>query len=181
MADDVDHERTLGPVPTAPRADATRLAEGDVLQGRYRLGPEIGRGAFGAVRRAHDLLIDQPVALKLLHRADAEAVWLLKREFRVLRGLRHPQLLRLYELYTDRAPYFFSMELVHGRPLSSLEHGRWERLRPLLAQVASGLEWLHRRGFAHGDVKPTNVLVDHAERVVLCDFGLRGCIQNMLH
>jgi hypothetical protein len=90
----------------------------------------------------------------------------------------------LYELVGDEPHWFFTMELVDGVPLPTYLQAagsalaRLERLRTALGQLAAGLHFLHRAGKLHRDVKPSNVLVTRAGRVVLLDFGLAADLDH---
>lgn len=80
--------------------------------GRFVLERCLGRGGFGVVYRAHDRERGAPVALKLMTRSDAGALYRFKHEFRALAELGHPNLIQLYELHTDGDRWFFTMELL---------------------------------------------------------------------
>ena len=166
---------------------------------RFEITRVLGEGAFGTVYEAWDRERDSQVALKTLRRVDAAALYRFKREFRSLTGLIHPNLVKLYQLFSDGDLWFFTMELVTGNnfvdyvwsgPNSgsagthsedvaqqvtlslSLTEAQVERLRLALKQLAEGLVALHDIGLIHRDVKPSNVLVTGKGRVVLLDFGL---------
>jgi len=143
---------------------------------RFRLLRQIGEGGMGAVFEAMDLRTGERIALKTMRHPDGDAVRRLKREFRSLQDLHHPNLVRLGELIEDRGVWFFTMELVKGSPL--LEWVRpggavdEPRLRDAIGQLASALTYLHQAGKVHRDVKPSNILVTRQGRLVLLDFGL---------
>ena len=142
---------------------------------RFRLLRRLGAGGMGVVYAAHDAHRDEVVALKTLRHADADAIYRLKREFRTLADVTHPNLVALYELVGDAADWYFTMELVEG--VNFLEHARpgsldEARLRAALRQVAGGLAALHAAGKMHRDLKPSNVLVTPAGRAVIVDFGI---------
>jgi serine/threonine protein kinase/tetratricopeptide (TPR) repeat protein len=163
---------------------------------RFVLRGRIGEGAVGVVYDAIDRERDTRVAIKTLRNPSAETIHLLKKEFRVLADLQHPNLVSLGELIEERGVWFFTMEFVPGTnllryvrpggesrpsipaPASSKVQraagGRVDekRLRSVLAQLARGLGALHEANKVHRDVKPSNVLVTPEGRVVILDFGL---------
>jgi predicted Ser/Thr protein kinase len=166
----------LQAVARAPEVSRSMLpSPGQLLGGRYRVGARLGAGGFGTVFEAHDLGLDRPVAIKVLRRGDGSALWMFKKEFRALTGLRHPNLVRLHELCAEGDRWFLVMERIHGVDL--LSYGRSihkdpRKLGALIEQVTRGLWFLHRRGVVHRDVKPSNVLVTPEGRAILLDFGL---------
>jgi len=166
---------------------------------RFEVRSLLGRGGLGRVYAAFDRDRSEPVAIKLLERRGPEEIASIKREFRALRGLVHPNLVGFHELIAHEGLWFFTMELVEGRTL--LEHLRGDApddlptiegelpasdappepaaapvdtaaLRDAITQLARGLAALHEAGRVHRDVKPSNVLVSPRGRVVLVDFGL---------
>lgn len=155
---------------------------------RFRRGPVIGRGGTGMVYRAWDDQLRCDVALKSLHGLDPDALYNLKREFRVLSGIVHPNLVQLHELVSDGAGCFFTMELVDG--LDLVEHIRGEapagaaprateeEIARLFAQLVSGVAAVHAAGRMHRDIKPSNVMVSRDGRVVLLDFGFAAILTS---
>jgi hypothetical protein len=134
------------------------------------LGP-LGAGGVGLVYEARDRESGDLVAIKTLHDVTPESLYRLKREFRMLQGLEHPNLCQHYELFEHGGRWFIAMERVEGVEL--LAHvGRDEaKLRAALIQLAAGLCALHDAGLVHRDVKPSNIMVTPTGRVVLLDFG----------
>jgi hypothetical protein len=146
---------------------------------RFLLERLLGYGGFGVVYEAYDRHREMPVALKRVRRSDPAQLYLIKREFRSLVGVAHPNMVRLYELFSEGATYFFTMELLAGvnfvryvRDPGSRSLFDLQRLREALAQLVEGVEALHRLGMLHRDIKPGNVMVTSEGRVVLLDFGL---------
>jgi sigma-B regulation protein RsbU (phosphoserine phosphatase) len=149
-----------------------------MLAGRHRILRQIGRGGMGAVALAEDTWRDgRRIALKHAPIDDVAARTALEREYDLLRRLSHPFVVSVGEFGTCRATgtAFFTMEHVDGVTLREVaSRSLPERVR-LMAQVARGLEFVHSRGVAHGDVKEDNVLVlgEAGEaRACLLDFGL---------
>lgn len=148
--------------------------------GRFALTRCLGRGASGTVYEAKDARDGSLVAVKLLRRADAEAVARFKAEFRGLTHVAHDNLARLYELFADGDAWYFSMELVRGDSFTA--HVRdaggcdVKRLRSAIAQLLCAVHALHGLGTLHRDLKPSNVLVSAEGRVVVIDFGLATAV-----
>jgi tetratricopeptide (TPR) repeat protein len=138
---------------------------------------------MGSVYRAYDTELGHEVALKVLHTLAPKDRLLLKVEFRALSNIVHPNLVNLYELIADEQSCFFTMELISGVDFVRYIRGSADgdpasiasfhsRMRDAARQLALALHALHESGKLHRDVKPSNVLVTDAGRVVLLDFGL---------
>lgn len=166
------------------RDAAATLIDGDG-RARYALRGVLGEGAVGRVHRAYDRKAGHEVALKTLKAVHSDHVYVLKQEFRSLRDLTHPNLVRLHELVVTSDLAYFTMELIDGVHLLDwiwdgqapseerpLNEAQLERLRGAFSQLASALDALHARGRLHRDVKPSNVLVAADGRVVLVDLGI---------
>jgi hypothetical protein len=159
----------------------------------YELVRELGRGGMGIVYEALEQRTGKHVALKVMQWFDPEVLYRFKQEFRALSRFSHPNLVSLHELTAEGAVCFFTMELIDGQPFAqhvrgqagraagSLSPAGCERLRAALAQLADGLNALHAAGVVHRDVKPGNVLVTPAGRVVLLDFGLAAEVDRTGH
>jgi serine/threonine protein kinase len=142
------------------------------MDGR-RVGPllllePLGQGVRSRVWRARDLCSGAERALKLVPLCDPAACARLRNEARIGAALAHPRLVRSFEQGEDamaRAAWL-SMECLSGAraPLSLAAFG----------QMLEGLDWLHRHGIVHGDVKPANLLAGEGGEVKLGDFGLAG-------
>jgi hypothetical protein len=161
---------------TRPAKVPARLAEWSGTD-RYRARRCIGTGAVGAVYEALDAERNAVVAIKRLRHFSPLALYNLKQEFRTLADVRHPNLVRLYELVaTEDREVFFTMELVRG--VDFVAHVRpggephFDALRDVLRQLTEGVQALHAAGKLHRDIKPSNVLVTPEGRVVLLDFGV---------
>lgn len=159
----------------APSPRGTPLRAGQEL-GPFTILREIGRGSWAIVYDAAHRVSGEVVALKWMFDADATAA--LKREFRIARGLVHPNLVRLHEMHHEQAGAFFTMERVLGGDIVSRclrvqdAEARLKLVRRLFGDLAEALEYLHSAAVIHRDIKPANVLVDASDRVVVVDFGL---------
>ena len=149
---------------------------GTVTLGRFELVRQLGSGGMGVVYEARDVEGQRGLALKALHAVDGRSLFRLKREFRALSELSHPGLVRLEELFSDGAHWFFTMELVDGVPFNAFvrRHDGCDgaRLRAAFGQLVEAVAALHRASKLHCDLKPSNVLVERSGRVVVLDFGL---------
>jgi serine/threonine protein kinase len=148
---------------------------------RYTIESELARGAFGTVYRAWDGVRRQQIAIKAASVASGDALYAIKREFRMRAEIHHPHLLVLHELYVTESSVFFTMDLVHGATLedhlSQFERGSREwvaALTTVVKQLLLALQALHDRGVVHRDVKPQNVLITRQNRAILLDFSLAG-------
>ena len=145
---------------------------------RFWVLRRLGAGGMGAVYEVHDRDRDEIVALKTFLRTGAADLYRLKREFRSLADVTHPNLACLYELFVEDERCFFTMELVRGLNFVDYVRGAdrasrfHDRLIPALHQLVDGVAALHARGKLHRDIKPSNVLVTAEGRVVILDFGL---------
>ncbi len=159
---------------------------GDVVDGRYRLLELLGEGAAGKVYRSEDLRQGQPiVALKLLHAKDARWENFFRREFEVLSGLTHPNLVQVYDFgpAPEENTYYFTQELVVGKPLLDAVAGmRVVDVVGLFIEICRALEFIHAHGVLHRDLKPANIMVNMnqpvGERVRVLDFGLWRELDN---
>jgi hypothetical protein len=156
----------------------SRIRPGVVLVDRLEVQYQLGAGGMGRVYAAFDRARQQEVAVKVLGRLTPHSIVQLKREFRSVAELVHPNLVRCHELFSDGVEWFFTMDLVDGFTLPAfLKEAAgdppWDALRQVLRQLAIALEGLHDAGLLHGDLKPSNFLIRKSDhQVVLMDFGL---------
>ena len=156
------------------------LLNGDLLATRYRLDSRIAAGGMGEVWRAADLVLDRPVAVKLLPAGYAQHPETLARfraEARHAAAVSHPGIAQVYDYgdASDGQPPYLVMELVDGRALSQLLAAGPlgpARTLDLVAQVAAGLAAAHATGLVHRDIKPGNLLVSASGAVKITDFGI---------
>ena len=166
-----------------------------ILAGRYQVRREIGRGGMGIVYLCRDLIADERIALKLLIRPGMkmrpEDAWWFQEEARALASLSHPAIVRARDFGTleDGTPYL-AMDAVPGRSLHEwiyLAHTDgllpWPIVWTTVDQVLGALAHAHARGVIHGDLKPSNVLLDvppdGAEATAhVLDLGLAWLMQD---
>jgi predicted Ser/Thr protein kinase len=152
---------------------------------QYRIERLLGRGGMGAVYLAHELALDRPVAIKVLppERSDPAMRERFKREARTAARLTHSGIVPLHTFGEVKGLLYFVMGFVDGESLAS-RLGREGRLAPdetrrILSDVADALDYAHRQGVVHRDVKPDNVLLERGTgRAVLADFGIARAAQS---
>ena len=151
---------------------ATLAAEGALTRGRYRLVRELGRGGAGAVFLAQDSEMGRQVALKVYHRRGRADRARLLHEARTAASLEHPGVVRVLDV--DESLAAIAMELTSGSVRTELGRGRipLERLGAWMRGTARALRFAHQKGVVHRDVKPSNLLLADADRIVLTDFGI---------
>lgn len=152
-----------------------------VLAGRYRLLERVGVGSMGDVWRARDVELDRDVAVKLqlpVLLEDPRFVERFRSEARILARLKHPGIVTVHDFgaSTDPPAPYLVMELLEGRPLCDIlaesDVLTVPRTLSLVAQTLDALEFAHRSGIVHRDVKPANLILDAADRVTVTDFGV---------
>jgi eukaryotic-like serine/threonine-protein kinase len=151
---------------------------------RYELGEQIGEGGMGAVFQGRHLLLDRPVAIKLLSSLTRHAKSSFMAEGRALAKLRHPNLVEIYDLdLIGEVPYLV-MELLRGETLETrlTERGRLPLAEAcaVMRQILRGLGAAHAQGIVHRDVKPANIFLTRGrastETAKLLDFGISGLV-----
>ncbi|HEX5108824.1 MAG TPA: serine/threonine-protein kinase [Vicinamibacterales bacterium] len=152
------------------------LAPGSIFAGRYRMVERIGRGGMGEVWEAEDLVLQTPVALKIIHAADEEGRERILKEVRLSRQITHPAVCRVFDVGESDASVFYSMELVQGEDLATLlkRVGRLpsEKVIDIGLRLCDGVGAAHAQGVLHRDLKPANVLIDADGLVRITDFGI---------
>jgi eukaryotic-like serine/threonine-protein kinase len=161
---------------------------GSLVADRYELAQLIAIGGMGEVWRARDVVLDRPVAVKLLrseHAGDAAFLARFRDEARHAAGLAHPNIATVHDYGEQDGWAFLVMELVEGESLAA----RLARTGPaaaaavvgVLGQVGDALAVAHRAGIVHRDVKPANILLTPDGRVKLTDFGIAKAVGGSSH
>ncbi|MGO4247716.1 protein kinase [Paenarthrobacter sp. RAF54_2] len=160
-------------------------AAATIIDGRYQLGPVLGRGAMSTVYRAADLLLGRDVAIKIFLPGSGDDSFRARQEteMRLLAGFDHPGLVAAFDAgvdtRNDEERAYLVMELAGGRDLKAvlsdgpLTHPETTRIGE---RLAGALAQVHAQGVIHRDIKPANILVsegpDGTESVKLADFGV---------
>ncbi len=147
--------------------------------GRYEVLSELGRGAMGTVYKARDPVLDRLVALKTMSEAllvEEEMQERFYREARSAAGLQHVNIVTVFDLGEVEGAPFIAMELLDGDALSTLmcrgRPGRLDEKVGLVVQICRGLDFAHKKGIYHRDIKPGNIQVLPDGTVKILDFGI---------
>ncbi len=163
------------PLPLTPQ-----LQRGDTV-GRYVIIDPLGAGGMGVVYAAYDPELDRKVALKILRPGPSDDVGSvgfadrLRREAQAMARLRHPNVIKVYDVSTKPGELFVAMELVDGVTLGAWLRERrrsWREIVEVFRKAGAGLAAAHEAGLVHRDFKPDNVLLSRGGDVFVTDFGL---------
>jgi len=148
---------------------------------RYEIVDTIASGDFAVVYRARDLELGREVAIKQIHQqylTDERQLTRYWHEAQLLASLQHPNILTIYDIVRPKG--WLILELMHGnlQPATQSEGIDLDFLRIALSGCLGALQFLHANGVIHGDIKPSNMLVDAQGRVKLGDFGLARRASN---
>ncbi|MBI4833045.1 MAG: SUMF1/EgtB/PvdO family nonheme iron enzyme [Candidatus Lindowbacteria bacterium] len=164
---------------------AQELKPGDIV-GVYRVEKMIGRGGMATVYKALDVSKQRIVALKVLKKRFSSSIKALARfdrEFLALESLSHPNIVRVLDKGVEGGNNYFVMEYVDGASLSRLLRHRklaFNTKAQILLQAAAALDYAHRKGIVHRDVKPDNILIDRTGRAKIADFGIAQITKSRL-
>jgi serine/threonine protein kinase len=155
------------------------VADGTVVDGRYRIEKRLGSGGMADVYCADDSQLGRQIALKVLHRRfarDREFVERFRREASAAAGLQHPNVVGVFDRGEYDGTYYIAMEYLPGRTLKEVirEEAPLDQLRAIDygIQILQAASFAHRRGVIHRDFKPHNVIVGADDRLKVTDFGI---------
>ncbi|KAG6419252.1 hypothetical protein SASPL_121468 [Salvia splendens] len=158
-----------------------------LLLGRYDVGKLLGHGTFAKVYLARNIKTNENVAIKVIDKEKILKVGLtdnVKREISILRRVRHPNIVQLFEVMATKTKIYFVMEYVKGGELfSKVAKGRLKEDvgRKYFQQLISAVAFCHARGVYHRDLKPENVLLDEEGNLKVSDFGLSAISEQINH
>ncbi|KAK7305951.1 hypothetical protein VNO77_43864 [Canavalia gladiata] len=165
---------------------------GNVLMEKYEFGKLLGQGNFAKVYHARDLRTGESVAIKVIDKEKILKIGLVdqtKREISIMRLVKHPNVLQLYEVLATKTKIYFIIEYAKGGELfNKVARGRLheDKARKYFQQLISAVDFCHSRGVYHRDLKPENLLLDENGVLKVADFGLSALVEshrqdNMLH
>lgn len=148
------------------------------LFGKYEVGRLLGYGAFAKVYHARDIHTEHSVAIKAINKSNILKGGLaanVKREISIMRRLRHPNIVRLFEVLANKKKIYFVLEFAKGGELfAKVSKSRFSETlsRRYFQQLISAVGYCHSRGVYHRDLKPENLLLDENWNLKVTDFGL---------
>ena len=161
------------------------ITKGKILGGQFIIGEEVGKGTFGVVRIATHIITGEKVAVKMLFKekiVEESDKKRLEREIKILKILRHNNIVQLYNVINTSSTIYLVMEyikgkelfeiIVHKKKLSELDSLRYYQ------QLISGIEYLGKIRVAHRDLKPENLLIDSKNNLKIADFGLSNIYKH---
>jgi alkyl hydroperoxide reductase subunit AhpC len=155
--------------------DPTRVLMPGSMLAHYRIEAEVGQGAFAAVFRAHDTVLDRLVAVKVFKPGSGSPPPDVLAEARAAAALNHPNVCTIFAVDDSEGVPVIVMEYVEGQSLGMMLQGgalSAGQAAGLGSQIAQGMAAAHGQGIVHGDLKPANLLVNPGGGVKITDFGL---------
>ncbi|CAK9152625.1 unnamed protein product [Ilex paraguariensis] len=176
---------TSATTTTTTKAPPTRKESQGLLLDRYEVGKLLGHGTFAKVYLARNIKTNESVAIKVIDKEKILKTGLMahiKREISILRRLRHPNIVQLFEVMATKSKIFFVMEYVKGGELfNKVAKGRLkeEIARKYFQLLISAVGFCHARGVYHRDLKPENILLDENGDLKVSDFGLSAISEQI--
>ena len=162
------------------------MNEERILNNRYQLLDERGKGGMAFVYRARDLMLERDVAIKVLredYTEDATFQERFRQEAKAAANLSHPNLVTVHDFGFDQGKLFIVMEFIPGVDLKTLIKQKGKFLPGealiLMIQACAGIGYAHRAGLVHCDVKPQNLLVMPDHRLKVTDFGIARALATI--
>ncbi|MFN2215481.1 MAG: serine/threonine-protein kinase [Anaerolineales bacterium] len=162
------------------------MNENRLLNNRYQLIEERGKGGMAFVYRARDLMLERDVAIKILREDYSNDIAFQERfrqEAKAAANLSHPNIVTVHDFGIDQGKLFIVMEFVPGDDLKTIirRKGRLspKEAIPLIIQACAGIGYAHRAGLVHCDVKPQNLLVMPDNRLKVTDFGIARALASI--
>jgi len=167
-----------------PQAQSEILKSGGetILNDRYKLVSELGRGGTSIVYQAYDLLLKRDVAIKVLHAGmlGTEGQARLLGEAQAAARLNHTNIVTVYDAgESDRSTYIV-MEHIEGKALVDYKPETFDEILNITKQLCSALEYAHSHGIIHRDLKPENIMITSDGTVKLGDFGLARSVASRI-
>ncbi|XP_065877623.1 CBL-interacting serine/threonine-protein kinase 23 [Euphorbia lathyris] len=154
--------------------------------GRYELGRTLGEGTFAKVKFARHIQTGENVAIKILDKEKVlkhKMIGQIKREISTMKLIKHPNVIRMYEVMASKTKIYIVMEFVTGGELfdkiASKGRLKEDEARKYFQQLINAVDYCHSRGVCHRDLKPENLLLDASGNLKVSDFGLSALPQQV--
>lgn len=194
-AEDSDIEQATRVKSPPARRDSEHqvYAPGTIIRKRFLLEREIGRGGMGVVFTARDLLKeevgdqDSLIAIKLLSedfKSHPDALRMLQQETRKTQTLAHPNVVTVYDFDRDGDTVYMTMEFLSGSPLTDyvkqheFSSTNLKDVLPVISDIVHGLEYAHKQGIIHSDLKPGNIFITEQQVTKIVDFGIARALMD---
>lgn len=184
VADDTDHPSSVPAISEDGLSFNVDLVKGLVLNDRYKLIREIGRGGYGSVWLIEDMFLQEEMVMKFLHQqlvSDKIAIERFIRELRLARKITHKNIIRLFDYLDLDKVTAISMEYFDGSPLSKLiKKGLLtiDIIIKITSTACDALHSAHEAGVIHRDMKPANILVNKENEIKIVDFGIAAASKH---
>jgi len=175
----------MAPTTSVGEVMASSLVPNTLIGARYRLERRLGQGGMAEVWLASDISLSRKVAVKMMktqHNNDPVVVERFRREAQAVGNLSHPNIVTVYDVVENDGQQAVIMEYVEGMTLREVLDQK-TRISPSLTihigmAIASALDAAHDSGIVHRDIKPGNILLTPAGRVMLADFGIAKAVNT---
>ncbi|XP_022146606.1 CBL-interacting serine/threonine-protein kinase 23 [Momordica charantia] len=154
--------------------------------GRYELGRTLGEGSFAKVKFARNCETGENVAIKIIEKDKIlkhKMIGQIKREISTMKLIRHPNVIRMYEVMASKTKIYIVLEFVTGGELfdkiASKGRLKEDEARKYFQQLINAVDYCHSRGVCHRDLKPENLLLDASGVLKVSDFGLSAVPQQV--
>ncbi|KAH7568544.1 hypothetical protein ACOSQ2_011848 [Xanthoceras sorbifolium] len=154
--------------------------------GKYELGRTLGEGSFAKVKFARNTETGENVAIKILDKEKVlkhKMIGQIKREISTMKLIRHPNVIRMYEVMASKTKIYIVLEFVTGGELfdkiASKGRLKEDEARKYFQQLINAVDYCHSRGVCHRDLKPENLLLDANGNLKVSDFGLSALPQQV--
>ncbi|CAJ1970758.1 unnamed protein product [Sphenostylis stenocarpa] len=156
----------------------------NILMQKYELGRLLGKGTFGKVYYGRSTITNQNVAVKVIDKnkviktGQADHI---KREISIMRLIKHPNVIELFEVMATKSKIYFVMEYAKGGELfGKVAKGKLkeEVAHKYFRQLVNAVDFCHSRGVSHRDIKPENILLDENDNLKVSDFGLSALAES---
>ncbi len=158
---------------------------GKVLDERYKILKELGKGGMAIVYEARDLLLDRKVAIKMLrpeYISDTDFIKKFRHEAKAVARISHPNVVSIFDIARDEQYHYLVMEKIEGQNLKDIiiQRGKLTTTESLdiASQICSALTVAHENNIIHCDIKPHNILIDKEKQVKVTDFGIARAVTS---